>query len=114
MDLRIMREGACLTVAVAEAEVDLRVSDDFRDAVVEAYERSGARHLLLDLGAVSFVDSKAIGAMVAIRKTVASAGGRVGLCGLNPHVAKLIRVVTLGTIFDVFGDREAGLDAYRA
>jgi len=113
MDLAATREGACLVVVVGDAEVDLRVSDDFRDAALDAYERSGARHLLLDLGAVSFVDSKAIGAMVAIRRAVAANGGRLGLCGLHPHVEKLIRVVTLGTLFDAFDSREEALARYR-
>ena len=76
------------------------------------YEAAKAAHLLLDLGAVNFMDSKAIGAMVSVRKAVAARGGHLGLCCLHPHVDKIIRVVTLGAVFDVFADRASGLARY--
>lgn len=113
MDLTTRRDGACLVVAVDAAELDLTVSEDFKDAVLDRYRAASATHLLLDLGAVTFMDSKAIGAAVSIRKAVAAGGGRLGLCGLHPHVEKIIRVVTLGTLFDIFPDRETALARYR-
>ncbi len=109
MELTATRQGPCQVIAVGEAEVDHTVSDDFKDAVLDRFAASGAQNLLLDLGQVSFMDSKAIGAMVSIRKAVTAKGGKLGICGLHPHVEKIIRVVTLGTIFDAFPDREVAL-----
>ena len=113
MELSVTREGACLVVGVLAAEVDHTVSEEFKDAVLMRYEAANARELILDLGRVTFLDSKAIGAMVSVRKAVAAKDGRMGLCGLHPHVAKIVRVVTLGAIFDVFADPDQGLAQYR-
>lgn len=112
MELTATSIGTCLVVEVSAAEVDHTVSDDFKDRVLDRYETSSAADLLLDLGRVSFMDSKAIGAMVSIRKAVTARGGRFGICNLHPHVEKIIRVVTLGTIFDAFPDRETALARY--
>jgi len=112
MELQTSLHGGCLVVAVGSAEVDLTVSDDFKDTVLARYQAGTAVDLLLDLSAVNFMDSKAIGAMVSVRKAVAANGGRMGICGLHPHVDKIIRVVTLGALFDVFADRDAGLAGY--
>jgi len=112
MELNASLEGGCLLVAVGIAEVDLTVSDDFKEALLARYNAGTAVDLLLDLSAVKFMDSKAIGAMVSVRKAVAAQGGRMGICGLHPHVAKIIRVVTLGAVFDVFADRAEAKAGY--
>ena len=112
MEIRANQEGGCLVATVDVAEVDLTVSDAFKEAVLDRYQAGTAVDLLLDLSAVNFMDSKAIGAMVSVRKAVAAHGGRMGICGLHPHVDKIIRVVTLGAVFDVFADRAAGLASY--
>ena len=106
--------GRCLVVAVRAPEVDLTVSEVFKEQVLERFGAQASGNLVLDLGEVKFMDSKAIGAMVSIRKAVAKNQGKMGLCSLHPHVAKIIKVVTLGTIFDIFPDREAALAAYCA
>ena len=100
MELSVTREGACLVVGVLAAEVDHTVSEEFKDAVLMRYEAANAREMILDLARVTFLDSKAIGAMVAMRKAVVGRGGRLGVCNLHPHVEKIIRVVTLGTLFE--------------
>ena len=109
MELSVTQEGACLVVTVLAAEVDHTVSEEFKDAVLMRYEAANARELILDLARVTCLDSKAIGAMVAMRKAVVGRGGRLGVCNLHPHVEKIIRVVTLGTLFETFPDRETAM-----
>ncbi len=98
--------GACLCIKVSAGEVDITVAEEFKETVLAAYNARSGKNLLLDLTPVSFMDSKAIGAMVFVRKAVARRGGKMGLCGLHPHVRKIISVVTLGTIFELFADQE--------
>ena len=104
---------ACSGPVTREPPPTWNIGPATRLTLLGRYERSGAADLLLDLADVAFMDSKAIGAMVAVRKAVAAAGGRMGVCSLHPHVAKIVRVVTLGAVFDVFADRAEGLSRYR-
>ncbi|WP_428562571.1 MAG: STAS domain-containing protein [Solidesulfovibrio sp. DCME] len=110
MDLTTRLVGTCFLVEVGDREVDHTVSEEFKDAVLLRYETSGARDLLIDLGQVTFLDSKAIGAMVTMRKAAGGRGGRLGICSLHPHVEKIIRVVTLGTLFEAYPDRETAVE----
>jgi anti-sigma B factor antagonist len=112
MELSTSIAGGCLVIEVLASELDISVSEAFKDAVLERYGTATVRDLLLDLDRVTFMDSKAIGVMVSIRKAVVARGGRLGLCNLHPHVRKIIQVVTLGTLFDAFPDRETALAQY--
>ncbi len=112
MRIAAEKHGDCVVVVVEAPEVNLTVSDSFKEAILDSYARHGAADLLLDLRQVNFMDSKAIGAMVAIRKAVAARGGRMGICELHPHVRKVVGVVTLGTIFDIFATLDEARAAY--
>jgi anti-sigma B factor antagonist len=113
MRVQSKKQGTCVVVEAVSPEVNLTLAEDFKEAVLERYESQGGGDLLIDLRQVNFMDSKAIGAMVAIRKAVAARGGRMGICELHPHVRKVVGVVTLGTIFDIFGTLDEALAAYR-
>jgi len=114
MEMRAELLSECLVVEILAPEVDITVSEEFKEGVIDLLERHGGRDLILDLAKVSFMDSKAIGAMVAIRKAVNRNGGRMGLCELHPHVRKIVHVVTLGAIFDLFDGVQEGRKAYAA
>lgn len=109
MNLSMRSDGTCLVVDVLDPELDHTVSEEFKDTVLLRFEAAKARDLLLDLSRVTFLDSKAIGAMVTLRKAATARGGRLGMFSLHPHVDKIIRVVTLGTLFEVYPDRETAL-----
>ncbi len=112
MEMRAELFPECLIVEILAPEVDITVSEEFKEGVIALYERHGGVNLVLDLEKTSFMDSKAIGAMVAIRKAVTRNNGKMGLCDLHPHVRKIVHVVTLGAIFDLFESREDARKAY--
>jgi anti-sigma B factor antagonist len=109
MRVESRKVGNCVVVEVASVEVNLALAEEFKEAVLERYAALGGGSLLLDLRQLNFMDSKAIGAMVAIRKVVAAQGGRMGICELHPHVRKVVGVVTLGTIFDIYDTLDEAL-----
>lgn len=63
-----------------------------------------AREIMVDLGAVEFVDSAGIGALVSIYKSVRQRGGRVRFCGLRPGVRSVLALIRLDRIFDIVED----------
>jgi anti-sigma B factor antagonist len=112
MDMSYEEHPGCLIVEINAPEVDITVSEEFKENVIALYESQSARNLTLDLKKVSFMDSKAIGAMVAIRKAVVRRNGTMGLCNLHPHVRKIVQVVTLGAIFDLFETKKDSIETY--
>jgi anti-anti-sigma factor len=57
--------------------------------------RDGAKHVVLDLGAVTRIDSSGIGILVAVMFSVSSAGGRLVMTGLPPRVKNALGIAML-------------------
>src|SRR6188474_360453 len=69
----------------------LTVSDKsglLKDAVVR-HLAAGARHILIDLADVVYIDSTRLGDLIATHITVAKQGGRLTLVRVPPRVASL-------------------------
>ena len=75
-------------------------------AQVEAALASGARRLLLDLGAVTFVDSLSLAAIVAAKRRMGP-GGRVVIATRHPYVLLIIEAGGLNAVVEVFESRQA-------
>ncbi|HLN24669.1 MAG TPA: STAS domain-containing protein [Patescibacteria group bacterium] len=72
----------------------------FRQDVDEICGLPG-RHCLVDLSAVSYMDSAAVGMLLLIRERVETKGGHVSLRGGSPPVKDLIRIAKLGSVFTI-------------
>lgn len=94
-----------LVLAVLSGELDLDDADRARDSLAEAALAPDCRHLRVDVGALSFIDSYGLGALVSARNTVAGAGVAFTLTNPSPPVRKAIQVTGLA---DVFGLTAAG------
>ena len=69
------------------------------------------KHIVLDLGGVSYVDSAGLGEIVGSLTTVTRGGGTLKLLNLNKRIQDLMVMTKLTTVFDTF-DTEA--DAVRS
>ena len=81
-------------------------SSAFRDLIREMVCK-GQKHILLNLGEVSYIDSSGIGELVSGFTTVTNSGGQLKLLNLNKRVKDLLQITKLYTVFDVHED-EAG------
>ena len=59
-----------------------------------------------------FVDSSAIGCIIALFKTAKSVGSSLKLCNLTPEVLKIFELLHLQVIFDITGTRESCMADY--
>jgi anti-anti-sigma factor len=62
--------------------------------VLTKYVESGPAHIILDLGAIDFVDSSGLGALVQLVKKATSEGGTVQVV-TNPRVTQTVKLVRL-------------------
>jgi anti-sigma B factor antagonist len=96
-------EAGAVVLAV-EGELDMATSDRLR-VVAEDALREGARHLVLDLAGVDFIDSTGVGALVAIRKF---AMDREAALTLRDPSQPARRILELSTLVDVFTVETSG------
>ena len=79
-----------------------RLREQFADAVTE-----GHNHLVVDLSAVTFMDSTGLGVLVGGLKRVRMHDGALRLTGAGRDVLRLLRITGLDKVLPVYDSVEA-------
>lgn len=111
MSLKYEDLGNSIILTYESRRLDGACAAEFREAARECI-RSDCNIYLLDLSAVTFVDSSGIGAVVGLLKLLGRER-RLELCSLSPMVRKVFRLTRLDKIFIIRKDREAFLEFYQ-
>jgi anti-sigma B factor antagonist len=87
------------TVLPISGEVDALTAPDLRRAIIDQLETTDA--LVIDLTAVTFLDSSGLSVLVETMKRLENVGGRLKLVITSPQVARVLRVTNLDHVFDI-------------
>lgn len=112
--LTVSQSSAAIVVAsIASGSLTQRQSEPLRLAARDLRVDSGEQppHLVLDLSAVTYIDSAGLGAVVSIVKDARDHSRDVCLCGLRTEVRVLIELVRLHELIDIF---QTPVEAIRA
>jgi anti-sigma B factor antagonist len=71
------------------------------------------RKILLNLAEISYIDSSAIGQMVAGFTTVANQGGQLKLVNPTKRMSDLLQVTKVSTIFEIFDDEKKAVATFK-
>jgi anti-anti-sigma factor len=85
------------TVLVLDGELDINARDDLHEAIVSALE---AGDVVVDLGGVTFLDSEALGAMIAGYNAAIAGGTRFRVVNASGVVARVLDVSGAQELFD--------------
>jgi N-acetylglucosaminyldiphosphoundecaprenol N-acetyl-beta-D-mannosaminyltransferase len=85
--------------------VDVTNYAGFVEQARQAMERSSS--LAIDLSAAEFLDSTALGALVALANQLRAAGGALYLVAVPRPIASLLSLVRLDRFFEILPDAEA-------
>jgi anti-sigma B factor antagonist len=72
---------------------------------------AGAHRLVLDMTAVTYLDSASIGCLMDIHRLVKEHSGVLRLCGLQPRVETMISMTGVLKIIEAFHDEAEALAA---
>ena len=67
------------------------------------------RKILINLADVTYMDSAAVGQLVAGFTTVTNQGGQLKLLKLNKHVKKILEMTKISGIFEAYDDESAAV-----
>ena len=87
-------------------------SVQLRDAVRDLLSK-GQKHILLNLGDVTYIDSSGIGELVSAFTTAKNQGGELKLLNLTRKVHDLLQITKLYTVFDVKDDEASAIASYK-
>jgi anti-sigma B factor antagonist len=70
------------------------------------------RKILVDLAGVTYIDSAGVGMLVFEYKAVHARGGALKLFGLTAHSHRLLALMKLKSVFEVFEDEAMALRSF--
>lgn len=101
------------TLVIAEGELDAYTAPRLRDTLKSSLE-NGARHLIVDLSAVPFIDSAGLGVLIGCRKSLADRDGTLDLVIHDEHVKKVMSITRLDEVFAIHVHKDAAIKAIAA
>ena len=99
-------------VIAVVGELDLAAAPRVRQAVVRALGSpalAATSHVVLDLGAVDFIDSSGLGVVIGAKRRVRSAGGELRVVVAEPQVRRVFALTDLDRILPLFDTIDAAL-----
>jgi len=113
MQLAFEEKGDVTVVRVREAKLTYPVLSSFFSEVRRSVE-GGSRKVLIDLAAVSYLDSASIGCLMDVHRLLQERGGALRLSGLQPRVETMISMTGVHKIVPLHREEEDALAAFSA
>jgi anti-sigma B factor antagonist len=109
----VKSERGVAVVELLAKRLDAAVAVSFKESVHEVI-RSGKNRLVLDMGAVQFVDSSGLGALVSVLKALGPSQGALSIAAVQPSVAGLLKLTRMDKVFSIQPTVEQAVSAIAA
>ena len=111
MDLQLeVTERDGVAILAVTGEVDVATAPRLRQQLVEIAS-SGQDTLIVDLGAVEFLDSTGLGVLVSGLKRFRTQGGELVVVCTRPRIVKVFEITGLTTVFGMHATIEDAISA---
>ena len=106
------RQIGAVTVVDIKGRIVLgEESASVRDVVFGLLAK-GQKQILLNLGAVNYIDSMGLGSLVGALVTARKQGGELKLLNVSDKVTDVMQITKLYTVFDISNDEAAGVASF--
>jgi anti-anti-sigma factor len=113
MRLAFEDKDGVTVVRVQEAKLTYPILASFFSEIRQRVE-SGARRVVIDLAAVSYLDSASIGCLMDVHRLLQEKGGALRLSGLQPRVETMISMTGVHKIVPLHRDEDEALAGFSA
>jgi anti-sigma B factor antagonist len=104
----VLGEGRA--VVSLRGEVDIYTAPRFKERLVALLD-GGATRVVVDLSAVTFIDSTALGVLIGGVRRLHEAGGAMALVVASRPVERVLSITGLERVFTIHATRDAALAA---
>jgi anti-anti-sigma factor len=111
MQLAFEERDDVTVVRVKEAKLTYPVLSAFFSEVRQRVE-GGARKVVIDLSAVTYLDSASIGCLMDVHRLLQEQGGALRLSGLQPRVETMISMTGVHKIVPLHREEEEALAGF--
>ena len=103
------RDGNDYIILELDGEVDLSCSPDARKQILDCLGK--ARHLLVDLSKVTYIDSSGVASLVEGYQTAKKKSLKFGLISVSEPAMNVLQLARLDKVFPIHGSLEERLQA---
>jgi anti-sigma B factor antagonist len=106
-----LQEGKTVVLELKGNYVGGEETDELRDTIKKLSEEGNLK-LVIDLGEVSYLNSSALGVLIAAHANYAKRGGKIKLCQLNKNLENLFVITKLSLIFDSYSNQVEAIASF--
>ncbi len=106
--------GAVTAIRLKDAFLNYALSNELKASLKDLCRRrieAGTRGFVVDLAAVTVMDSCGLSVLISMKKLVEAEGARVALAGLSPMILRLFAITKLERVFEIHADQAAAVAA---
>jgi anti-sigma B factor antagonist len=97
-------------VLTLRGEIDVYTAPRLRQAIIDLVE-GGARHIIVDMGAVDFLDSTGLGVLVGGLKRVKIQEGELSIVTAQDKILKIFDITGLNKVFSIHDSLDSAVGA---
>lgn len=109
--LELKNVQANKVIAYFEGRLDVAVSSDIEEQLLEAVERDNIKHMIFNMEKVEYMSSSGFRVAIALLRKLKEEGGSLKICALKPTVKRIFDVIELTTLFEIYDTEEQALQA---
>ena len=113
MNLTTDRNQDVSIVRVKETRLMYPILSEFANTVTTLIG-NGERKVLLDMSAVTYVDSATIGCLMDLYRQASAAGGELKLAGVQKRVETMLTMTGAQNFLEIHADQAAALKSFGA
>ncbi len=98
-----------ITIFDISGDVDLATSPELRKALLRELRELKMPRVVLNLGAVRYIDSSGVASLVEGLKASRDVGSRLILFGLNRSIREVLQLSRLLKIFEIYENEEQSI-----
>ncbi|MFD4431818.1 STAS domain-containing protein [Nocardia sp. NPDC058497] len=101
-----------VTILDLTGKLDIGVGDVQLREKIRNLMDTGKKQILLNLAAVSRIDSSGLGELVSSYTTLTNSGGKLKLVNLPDRVQDLLMITQLNTVFDTYDIEQEAIRSF--
>ncbi|MHB0913676.1 MAG: STAS domain-containing protein [Armatimonadota bacterium] len=115
MNLKISTRPADSVASIIdlEGEVDVYTAPQLKQQIINMLD-AGTNHVVVNLSAVDYLDSTALGVLIGGLKRLRERNGSLDLLCPNPRIRRIFEITGLDKIFDMYNSEEEAISRIKA
>ncbi len=115
MEILHRTEDEILIITPKFRALDAKDVAIFKETVMDIISTKNptfTHNVVLDLGALDFVDSSGLGSFLSVLRHLRDKGGSLKLCNMKPPVRTIFELVSMHKVFEIFDQLEQAVHSY--